>query len=165
MAGQGPAPKDPDKRARRNAVPGTQDLAPDGELRGFPLPRKGFSTTSKVKTPDGWTSLREDHEWPDETRRWWLNWRKSAQAQTFTDSDWDFLLETALLHAQFWLGDNSVASELRLRVAKFGATPEDRARLRIRVTDPNASSPVEIPTIGGKPASQDRYGHLRVTDQ
>jgi hypothetical protein len=30
----------------------------------------------------------------------------------------------------FWRGENSAASELRLRVAKLGANPADRARLR-----------------------------------
>jgi hypothetical protein len=54
-------------------------------------------------------------------------------AQTFTPADWDFLLETAVLHALFWDGDRSVASELRLRVAKFGATPEDRLRLKLEI--------------------------------
>ena len=40
--------------------------------------------------------------------------------------------ETALLHAQFWKGDVKLASELRLREAKYGFTPEDRARLRMQ---------------------------------
>jgi hypothetical protein len=71
--------------------------------------------------------------WPEPTKAWWLNWRKSAQAQTFSPSDWDFLLETAVLHARFWSGDHSVAGELRLRVAKFGATPEDRLRLKMDI--------------------------------
>lgn len=55
-----------------------------------------------------------------------------------TETDWCFLLDTAVLHAEFWLGDRSVAGELRLRAAKFGATPEDRARLRIAVGEPDA---------------------------
>lgn len=163
MAGTGPAPKDPSTRARRNKGPEVNEISPDGELRGFPLPRKGFYVVSKTRTESGWTSSRKLEDWPEETRRWWLNWRKSAQAQTFLDSDWDFLLETAALHAQFWLGDNSVANELRLRVAKFGATPEDRLRLRIAIKDPNASSPIEVPTVNGRPVTaQERYGSLRV---
>jgi len=80
--------------------------------------------------------LPDTFEWPDPTVTWWQVWRESAQAQTFTDTDWSFLLDTALLHAEFWLGDHSVASELRLRAAKFGATPEDRARLKIDVGAP-----------------------------
>lgn len=88
----------------------------DGECRGPDLP--------------------ESFEWPDETVAWWETWRTSAQGQTFTDTDWSFLLDTAVLHAEFWLGDRSVAPELRLRVAKFGATLEDRQRLKIAATGP-----------------------------
>lgn len=71
------------------------------------------------------------------TLAWWETWRSSPQAQAFTETDWDFLVDTALLHARFWKGDEKVAGELRLRVAKFGATPEDRARLRMQIGDPS----------------------------
>jgi hypothetical protein len=71
--------------------------------------------------------------WPEATKTWWLNWRKSPQAAAFAASDWDVLLETAVLHARFWTGDHAVASELRLRVSKFGATLEDRARLKMEI--------------------------------
>lgn len=83
--------------------------------------------------------LPDEIQWPDVTRSWWETWRKSAQAKTFTDTDWSFLLDTAVLHMEFWDGDRSVAGELRLRAAKFGATPEDRARLKISVGDPKPS--------------------------
>jgi hypothetical protein len=84
----------------------------------------------EVRGPD----LPEEFSWPDATVRWWETWRRSAQAQTFTATDWEFLLDTALLHAAFWSGETSVGAELRLRVAKFGATPEDRARLRLQIS-------------------------------
>ena len=58
-------------------------------------------------------------------------WADSPLADDFTSTDWSELLDTATLHARLWMGVASVAPELRLRVAKFGATPEDRARLRI----------------------------------
>jgi hypothetical protein len=116
MAGRGPAPKSPDLRRRRNLTEPVTVVESDGQLRGPELP--------------------ETIEWPTATVDWWLTWRKSPQAKTFTDTDWSFLLDTAVLHAEFWLGDRSVAAELRLRAAKFGATPEDRARLKIEVGEP-----------------------------
>jgi hypothetical protein len=115
---------------------------------------------STVVTPDGTLrgpDLPDDRDWPDQTCRWWLTWRISPQSQTFTDSDWDFLLDTALLHAAFWSGNNTVAAELRLRVAKFGATPEDRLRLRMQVEDPEPGKPAEA----SEPEQGGRYGHLR----
>ena len=128
MAGRGPAPKPASQRRRRNVDPvPTVEVVEDDELRGPDLP--------------------EGIEWPARTQVWWDTWRASAQAQTFTPTDWDFLLDTALLHAEMWSGNAAVAAELRLRVAKFGATPEDRARLRIQVTDaPPAATPAKTAT-------------------
>lgn len=121
MAGRGPAPKDASERRRRNAdTVSTVVVEADGEFHGPEL-------------PDGF-------EWPEATRKWWDTWRKSAQAQTFTETDWSFLVDTAVLHAEFWLGNRALAAELRLRAAKFGATPEDRARLRLEVGTPPAST-------------------------
>jgi hypothetical protein len=58
-------------------------------------------------------------------------WGTSPLSDRFSANDWSELLDTAVLHGRFWSGSVTVAAELRLRVAKFGATPEDRARLRI----------------------------------
>ena len=116
MAGRGPAPKDSSQVRRRNLAAELTVLESDGVTHGPDL-------------PDG-------IDWPDATRDWWATWRRSAQAQTFTDTDWSFLLDTAVLHMEFWDGDRSVAPELRLRAAKFGATPEDRARLKIAIGEP-----------------------------
>jgi hypothetical protein len=122
MAGRGPAPKGTRSRQRDQKRSEAQItvVEDDGEIRGPELP--------------------ENFEWPDQTREWWLTWRKSPQAQNFTDSDWSFLLDTAVLHAEFWMGVRQHAGELRLRVAKFGATPEDRARLRMQVGDGKRSA-------------------------
>lgn len=137
MAGRGPAPKDPVARRRRNDLGETKTVSPDDELRGPDLPA--------------------DLEWPPATRTWWSTWRKSPQAQTFTDTDWSFLMDTAILHAEFWLGDHSVGAELRLRVAKFGATPEDRARLKIAVGDPKTKP---VPAVGAAKKTAARKGRL-----
>ena len=118
MAGRGPAPKDPAERRRRNLPDELTVVTADGETHGPDLP--------------------DSMEWPSATREWWETWRRSAQASTFTETDWSFLVDTAVLHAEFWLGDRKSAPELRLRVAKFGATPEDRARLKIAVGEPGS---------------------------
>jgi hypothetical protein len=106
----------------------------------------------QVRGPD----LPGGIEWPVVTLAWWETWRRSPQAAAFTDTDWDFLVDTALLHARFWAGDEKVAGELRLRVAKFGATPEDRARLRMQVGDPTVDATEKA--VGS------RYAHLRIAN-
>lgn len=76
--------------------------------------------------------ISQEFVWPPATRRWWDTWGSEPMAKDFTATDWDFLLDTALLHAKVWgRGALNLLPELRLRVAKMGATSEDRARLRI----------------------------------
>lgn len=136
MAGRGPAPKDPSERVRRNADPVAEVFVEaDGILHGPELPYV-------------------DDGWPAATREWWLTWRRSPQAQAFTDTDWSFLVDTALLHAEFWRGKSALAPELRLRVAKFGATVEDRARLRIGIGQPPAAGNAAPAAKPQNPASR-----------
>jgi hypothetical protein len=47
------------------------------------------------------------------------------------ETDWIELEITTLLVDQLYLGDTKLAGEIRQRVAKWGATNEDRARLRM----------------------------------
>lgn len=70
--------------------------------------------------------------WPEQTVEWWQMWAESPLSAEFTRNDWSELLDAAILHGRLWSGDVKVAAELRLRVANFGATPADRARLRIQ---------------------------------
>lgn len=126
MAGVGPPPKDPATRRRRNKDPNpARKIEADDELRGFGLP-KGC--------------LPDEEEWHPRTVDWWNTWRSAPQAQEMLDTDWQVLLETALLHHVLWSkGKWEYASEVRIRVAAFGATLADRQRLRMQVTVPDRS--------------------------
>jgi hypothetical protein len=65
----------------------------------------------------------------------------------------------AVLHHEFMKKRTfTLASELRLRMAKFGATPEDRARLRIVFADADEKDE--------KRASRqpDPYAHIHAVD-
>lgn len=139
MAGRGPQPKDPSKRVRRNADP-----SPTTILR-----------FEEAQQPD----LPDSMPWPDETLKWWEMWRDSPQAEHFGSTDWAFLLDTAVLHALLWgNGDHSVMPELRLRVAKFGATPEDRARLRMQFAEAD-----EADSKRSKPVASARERRAKLT--
>ncbi|WP_146108318.1 hypothetical protein V5P93_000433 [Actinokineospora auranticolor] len=74
--------------------------------------------------------------WHRETRAWWEAVRAMPHCRLWTDTDWRFALETAVLVEAFWRDQPSVAAELRLRSAKLGLTHEDRLKLRIRYADP-----------------------------
>ena len=125
MAAKGPAPKAvrsrPNDTARRQAE--MKKLEADGSIRGPELP-KG--------------------DWHPRTLTWWDNWRRSPQAQHMAAVDWDFMVDTAMMHSAMWNGDLKMAAEVRIRVAKFGATPEDRMRLKVQV-DEDARPEIRAP--------------------
>ena len=121
MAGRGPSPKDPNRRARRNSDPVPLRVIEARPVEQPPLPTFHVEDDGQLV----------EFQWPARTQERRTMWAESPLSAEFTSTDWSELLDTAVLHAAFWSGRTSVASELRLRVAKFGATPEDRARLRI----------------------------------
>jgi hypothetical protein len=120
MAGRGPAPKG--KRARDRDTPEFEHLADDGELHGAPL-------------PDG--VLPDGEPWHPQTLALWDSLRRSPLLANEPELGWQFLVDTALMHHTMWTkGKWEFASEVRLRVAKFGATPEDRMRLKVKIETP-----------------------------
>lgn len=149
MAGRGPAPKPAGRRARTNADPiGTRSLRlvrePAPELPDLGVDNDGIPI-----------------EWHPRTVDWWETWKRSELAKDFTASDWSFLLDTALMHHAMWSrGQWTLAAEVRLRVAKFGATPEDRARLRITFADADEKDERRKTRQGGSDARK-RYGGPR----
>lgn len=145
MAGRGPAPKDPSKRARSNKDPVGMRVITADPVDQPELP---------VVELDG-----EPFTWPARTVDWWQMWGDSPLAAEFTSTDWSELMDTAFLHARFWTGDSKVAGELRLRVAKFGATPEDRARLRIQFAAADEADEKRDRPRGG--SARERRGPLK----
>lgn len=137
MAGRGPAPKPANKRAGKAKDPHAQTVLEFRRAEAPELPGKG---------------------WHPQTCQWWAMWARSPQSATFTESDWSFLLDTALMHHAMWeKGQWTLAAEVRLRVAKFGATPEDRARLRMVFADADEKDEKR----SSRPASsRDRYKGL-----
>ena len=104
-----PMSRERDERRRKAEF---TKVADDGQVRGPDLP---------------------DYAWHERTVAWFATWRRSPMAATFIDADWDFLIDTAMLHTEMWNGSPGLAAEIRLRVGKLAGTPEDRLRLRIEV--------------------------------
>jgi hypothetical protein len=147
MAGQGPAPKQTGRKVGHSKA-------------------QGMTTIEFVRGEQ--PELPENINWPERTQQWWAMWAESPLSATFGQTDWDFLLDTAILHAAYWSGDLSAAAELRIRVAKFGATPEDRARLRIQFAEADER---DTRNAGRTPKGEDgpksareRYGNVTTAD-
>lgn len=150
MAGRGPAPKNPNKRGGHRQPEAMRVIVAE------PVAQPDLPTIQ----------VEQDGElvefvWPSATQTWWRMWSDSPLSSEFTSSDWSYLLDTALLHAKLWSGSASVAAELRLRVAKFGATPEDRARLRITFAQADDADEKRGTRAT---SSRDRFGDLRLAE-
>lgn len=127
MAGHGPAPKG--ERARDRDTPESTTLTePDeGVLFGAAL-------------PDG--VLPGGEAWHPQTLALWDALRRNPLLAAEPALGWEFLIDTALMHHTMWTkGRWEFASEVRLRVAKFGATPEDRMRLKLKIEVPASVAP------------------------
>lgn len=125
MAGVGPAPKA--QRQRERDTDTRELVKADGKLGGFPL-------------PEGVLPGGPNEEWHPQTKVMWEEWRSSPQSQRMaTGVDWQFMLDTALMHHMMWSkGRWDFAGEVRIRMAKFGATPEDRLRIKLEVEVPES---------------------------
>jgi hypothetical protein len=152
MAGRGPAPKDPSRRARTNKDALTLRVVEIVTADKPDLPE--FDVEVKV---DG-DLVMVPFEWPATTRDWWAMLEAHPLKGEFTELDWSYLLDTARLHASFWRGNTSIASELRLREAKYGFTPEDRARLRIQFAQ---AAEAEVDATRKVESARDRMRNIR----
>lgn len=124
MAGRGPAPSANRSRPRVDAARQAEmtELDYTGELFGPEL-------------PEG--QLSDGVEWHPRTVALWQALRRNPLLRDEIELGWEFLLDTALMHHTMWTkGRWEFASEVRLRLAKYGATPEDRMRLKMKVKTP-----------------------------
>lgn len=125
---RGPAPKE--NAQRRNVHDHAQTLST--------APRKGRELPKALAVTTGGA------------RRFWKTWSQAPQTATWVETDWAELEITTKLVDEFFKGDAKLAGEIRQRVAKWGATVEDRNRLRMKLEDPDEGS--EEPTPEGGPS-------------
>lgn len=146
MPGNGPLPKDPSQRRRRNADAVTTTI----------LPANG---------PDGPTpELPGGHDYDSRTLAWYETWRSSPQAATFLPTDWQRLHMLAELVQEYW-GEprKDLLAEIRLNEASLGGTAADRIRLRWTVAEPEAEPAIRRSSSArGGASRRDRV--LKVVD-
>jgi hypothetical protein len=70
--------------------------------------------------------------WPARTRRKWAAWSSMPHCSLWSESDWDFAIDTLEVAARFHDGDARLATELRNRERVLGTTVDYRRDLRIR---------------------------------
>lgn len=85
-----------------------------------------------VMTPKG-----ELQEFPIEKRThdWWRAVSSMPHCVLWSPSDWQFALDTAMVHADAAHGKTTAMAELRMREKTMGTTVDSRRDLRIRYVD------------------------------
>lgn len=121
----GRKPKPAGQARNRNAP--THDWT---ELPDVPFVPKTAAHKLPTRRPDG-------RSWPTWTKNWWKAISTMPHCALWSDSDWRFALETALVAAQLHEGDTRAATELRNREKVIGTTVDFRRDLRIRYVKPN----------------------------
>jgi len=128
---RGPKPKQ--NAVRRNSHPFAQQLV-SGALTGRELPKSLGITTAGA-------------------RRFWRTWSNSPQTAGWAETDWAELEITTRLVDGLYGGDLKLAGEIRQRVAKWGATVEDRARLRMSIDEDQAPDDQAGPSPAADPSA------------
>lgn len=114
----GPAPKDPNVRARGARASTRAKLSADHDIEAPPLP--------------------EDFGWHPLTRRWWNDIWSSPMAPEYAAMDINGLFRVAMLMNDFWLADTpKQRAEIQVRLEKadadFGTNPLARRRLEWQI--------------------------------
>lgn len=100
--------------------------------------------------------------WYEPTIGWWNIVRRMPHCRLWTESDWLFAIDTAVLKNQCW-GElfggalpTTLVTELRRREDMMGVTMEARRKLGLRYVDP-ALFPDEVPA----PAKSEPTGNVK----
>lgn len=147
MAGNGPPPKDPAKRARSNKDP---------------IPLRVVEITP-AQQPELFDAIGElnpatDAPWTSGTLLLWSALGEIPTTSNLVTAQWLLLARAMILDDALLSGSMSAASEARLQLAKFGIAPDDVARLRIQFAQADT-----IEASAPKPrAARARFGNMRV---
>lgn len=71
----------------------------------------------------GKPTLPKSVDWPEETVSWFEAWRESPRTDGWDKQQWNYLIETAVVHAEVFASENfGMLGELRAREAYMGVT-------------------------------------------
>lgn len=145
---------------------------PEGERRNRTKPTHDWTDVLNVeftgKPPVSLPAMRRVRMGVDvvevklhpQTRAWWRTISRMPHCVLWTDADWRFALETALLVDDLFQGDTAKAGELRQREKIIGTTMDARRDLRIRYVDPQPEIPEGVSDSGSVARLSDRRSRL-----
>ena len=150
MAGRGPAPKDPAKRARRNADPIAQ--------RVFVADPADQPSLAELL---GQTNPLTGTEWHQATILFWGQLAEFPTTANLQAAQWSSLARAMMIDDAVVSGKIALAAESRLRLAKYGIDPDDHARQRVQIVAADEAEERRAPASGSS-AKERRAGTRRV---
>lgn len=147
MAGRGPAPKDPRRRARTNSDP-----VPVRVFETSPVPQPPLDEVLGEANP------ATGAPWSSQTLKLWRTIGVLPQTQGLVDAQWAVLARAMILDDLVIAGDVKHAAEARLQLSKFFISPDDMLRGRI-VTAQADEADAKRPAKAGPAA--DKFGALK----
>lgn len=147
MAGHGPAPKAPEKRARSNADP-----VPLRVVQIVPAAQPALVDAIGPRNP------ATGEVWTSGTLLLWDALGEIPTTANLVSAQWLLLARAMILDDALLAGSVTAAAEARLQLAKFGIAPDDVARLRIQFAQADtveASAP-------RRSSNRERFGNIRV---
>jgi hypothetical protein len=97
----------------------------------------------------------------DRTREWWDNISTMPHCTLWSKSDWQFALDTAMVHASSVYGSVTAGAELRQRERILGTTFDARRDLRIKYEEPvNEEDATPLGEAGAVVQLKDRRSRL-----
>jgi hypothetical protein len=109
---------------------------PDGQKRNRVQSPIDWAVVPNVPFDGGPRLPRREQGWPTLTKRWWSTVSSMPHCSLWSDADWQYAIDTAIVAAAFHGGDVRAAAELRYREKQLGTTFDARRDLRIRYVDP-----------------------------
>ena len=94
-------------------------------------PPVGLPATRTVLLEDGPADIKLHSQ----TKAWWRRIARMPHCRLWSESDWEFALETALVADALFYGRTTAATELRQREKVLGTTVDARRDLRIRYVE------------------------------
>lgn len=152
MAGVGPPPKDPSRRARRNKDPVALRVI---EVEPVEQP--------SLESLFGEVNPATGEPWHSATLLLWEQLGEFARVQLLRDAQWSLFARAMVLDDAVLAGHLKYAAESRLQLAKFGIAPDDLARLRIQFAQADEADEKRRSSRGGADV-RGRYKGLKAVD-
>jgi hypothetical protein len=122
---------------------------PDGQKRNRHAPTFDWVEVPNVPfvNPPDLPPRPGDRRWSAHTKRWWKAVSGMPHCALWTEADWSYAFDTAIIAAQLHDGDIRAAAPLERREKVLGTTLDYRRDLRIRYVDPDAQENADAASV------------------